>query len=136
MAVIKAFLMDYGKENAGLDLDIDGRSNELADLIVLILREVERGRTGWNRSTTSMMRRIRTQLKTLEDFSQENTLAEDFATLNGIRAFDLEKMRALEKKFAESETGSEMTVKTEGGSEMTVKQDGKIIEIKMTTKED
>lgn len=31
---------------------------------------------------------------------------------------------------------SEMTVKSESGSEMTVTQTGKVIEIKMTTKED
>nr|DAL24322.1 MAG TPA_asm: hypothetical protein [Caudoviricetes sp.] len=83
-----------------------------------------------------MMRRIRYQLKMLEDLGDSNTMEEDFGLLNTARAIDMEKMRALEKKFAEPETGSEMTVKTEGGSEMTVKQTGKSIEIKMTTKED
>lgn len=134
--MIKADFKNYGTENASASVDVSGRSCAIADQIVLILREVSRGKAGWSRSTKSMMRRIRYQLKMLEDLGDSNTMEEDFGLLNAARAIDMEKMRALEKKFAEPETGSEMTVKTEGGSEMTVKQDGKIIEIKMTTKED
>lgn len=134
--MINADFKNYGTDSFTAEIEVSGRSCAIADQIALILREVSRGAAGWSRSTKSMMHRIYFQLKMLEDLGTSNTTEEDLELLNATRAFDIEKMSALEKKFAEPETGSEMTVKSENGSEMTVKQTGKSIEIKMTTKED
>lgn len=134
--MIKVNFENYRTDSFTAEIEVSGRSCAIADQIALILREVSRGAAGWSRSTKSMMHRIYFQLKMLEDLGTSNTTEEDLELLNAARAFDIEKMRALEKKFSEPEPESEMTVKSENGSEMTVKQTGKSIEIKMTTKED
>lgn len=134
--MIKVNFKNYGTENALADVEVGGQLEIIADQIALIIREAARGKAGWRRITELMRRRIYFQLKMLEDLSTSNTTEEDLELLNAARAFDIEKMRALEKKFSEPEPESEMTVKSENGSEMTVKQTGKSIEIKMTTKED
>lgn len=128
--MIKVSFENYGTENALADVEVGGQLEIIADQIALIIREAARGKAGWRRITELMRSRIYFQLKMLEDIGYSNTLEEDFGLLNAAWAIDIEK------EVSDPEPESEMTVKSESGSEMTVKQTGKVIEIKMTTKED
>lgn len=121
----------YGTDKARLSMEMGGLLSDVADQIVMVIRNAER--QSHPGMADDMLRRIRVQLETLKSFCEEDSVAEDFAMLNCIKKFDQE-MEARGRE--DSEDDSTMTVKTEDGSEMTVKQDGKIIEIKMTTKED
>lgn len=121
----------YGTDKALLSMEMGGLLSDVADQIVMVIRNAERqSRPGM---ADDMLRRIRVQLETLKSFCEEDSVAEDFAMLNCIKKFDQEME---EREREDSEDDSTMTVKTEGGSEMKVKQSGKVIEIKMTTKED
>ena len=128
--MIKVNFENYGAENALADVEVGGQLEIIADQIALIIREAARGKAGQHRITKLMMRRIYFQLKMLEDLGYSNTLEEDFGLLNATWALDIEK------EVSEPEPESEMTVKSESGSKMTVAQTGKVIEIKMTTKEE
>lgn len=121
----------YGTGNALLSMEMGGLVSDVADQMVMIIRNAER--QSYPGMADEILRRIRVQLETLKSFCEEDSVAEDFAMLNCIKKFDQE-MEEWERE--DSEDDSTMTVKTEGGSEMTVRQNGKVIEIKMTTKED
>lgn len=121
----------YGTGNALLSMEMGGLLSDVADQIVMVIRNAERqSRPGM---ADDMLRRIRVQLETLKSFCEEDSVAEDFAMLNCIKKFDQEME---EREREDSEDDSTMTVKTKGGSEMKVKQSGNVIEIKRTTKED
>lgn len=121
----------YGTDKALLSMEMGGLLSDVADQIVMVIRNAER--QSHPGMADDMLRRIRVQLETLKSFCEEDSVAEDFAMLNCIKKFDQEME---EREREDSEDDSTMTVKTEGGSEMKVKQSGKVIEIKMTTKED
>lgn len=121
----------YGTDKALMSMEMGGLLSDVADQIVMVIRNAER--QSHPGMADDMLRRIRVQLETLKSFCEEDSVAEDFAMLNCIKKFDQEME---EREREDSEDDSTMTVKTEGGSEMTVRQDGKIIEIKMNTKED
>lgn len=118
--MIKVNFKNYGTENALADVEVGGQLEIIADQIALIIRDAARVEAGGRRITKLMMKRIYFQLKTLEDIGYSNTLEEDFGLLNAAWAIDIEK----EVSDAEPE------------SERTVTQTGKVIELKMTTKED
>lgn len=121
----------YGTDKTLMSMEMGGLLSDVADQIVMVIRNAER--QSHPGMADDMLRRIRVQLETLKSFCEEDSVAEDFAMLNCIKKFDQEME---EREREDSEDDSTMTVKTEGGSEMTVRQDGKIIEIKMNTKED
>ncbi|GEM_PF-6264102 len=86
--MIKIRFENYGKPSFGAAIMVDGANETLADQIALILRIVSRASGGMD--SDQMLRRIRFQLKTLEDLGAENTIEQDLKLLNAARAFDLD----------------------------------------------
>lgn len=85
--MIKIRFENYGKPSFGAAITVDGANETLADQIALILRIISR--TSGGMDSDQMLRRIRFQLKTLEDLGFENTIEQDLKLLNTARAFDL-----------------------------------------------
>lgn len=121
----------YGTDKALLSMEMGGLLSDVADQIVMVIRNAER--QSHPGMADDMLRRIKIQLETLKNFCEEDSVAEDFAMLNCIKKFDQEME---EREREDSEDDSTMTVKSESGSRMTVRQDGKVIHIEMVTKKE
>lgn len=129
--MIKISFEDYGTWPAGIEMNVKGSTATVIDQIVMVLRETER--ISRSLDMDDLLRRIKYQLKMLEDLKGSGNVREDFELLNTARELDQEEL----SKRLDDEGTSSMEVTSADGSKMTVQQTGTgTVKIKMVTKKE